>query len=101
MSDEENVVHLHHETSRRLLNIERELWGLANAFRITGNEKVHDQLNGIAEEIGDARVSSHRVFDAMQNESLRIVRQGTVNMLGAALAMSGVRMDEVLKEDEG
>lgn len=81
-----------HDASDRLRTNSYELQDLAQAFLITGNSKVFNQLSEIASEVMEDSDKARKAAGSALGEQLKHSQDATLNMMTACLA--GVKIGE-------
>ena len=86
MEDKIDWLEKHSDASMVLFNIAREIRGLANAFRITGNHAMYISLRSIAVDIEKANKDIRDAIGESIEETIKRSGESSKAILEAALA---------------
>lgn len=80
-----------HEAARTLQGVVTELRYIANAFRMTGNREIAEDLRLLAMKAEEANEQHEEAFGELFNQSVRATQDASMNMVKAALAVAIAR----------
>lgn len=78
-----------HDAMAILRALEDKLYGLAEAFEFTGNEKVSSRLCSLAADAGHTKKLVEDGLNGALSRALTASEQATANMLLATIAVAG------------
>lgn len=88
------ILNKHFDATRILSEIAFQLYGMANAFKITGNEVMGEELSVIGSIIEKQTKNANQAFGEMINDRYKQSQETSGLLLKAALAGAGMKFEE-------